>query len=314
MKRQYVAGLVEGVRVDSQFVLRSKELRLARSGEGFLAVELGDRTGVFPGVLFRPDRLACGLSAGDGVTVRGVVTTYRGRPRISIESLSVGRCAREDALPRGELDRHDLHREIEGLIGSVRDPGLHTVVLALFSDQRFMSAFLEAPSSCDEDHPYVGGLAEHTIAVATACRSLADIQPMADGDLLLASALAHDVGKVDALGCETDLRLTDEGRLVGHVALGHVRLAAAISISSVRPPAAAAARLCHAVLAHHEGPDGSGVSPVTLEATLLREADRTDRACSRFLAATRGALRADEAWTPRRGDGRPSLCVPGRRA
>lgn len=312
MKRQYVTDLAEGVRVDSEFVLSSKEFRLARSGEGYLVVELGDRSGSVPGVLFRPDRLACEIAAGTVATVRGVLTTYRGQPRVSIETLAPARrYRREDMVPGGTRDRRELLAEFKRLVAAIEAPAPAALARAVFSDKAFLAAFLASPSSAAEDHPYVGGLLEHTVGVGRACAALGRAHPEVDPDLLLAAALLHDVGKVDALACDTAIRGTDEGRLLGHVALGHARVAAASAASAPSLPAAVLGRLTHAVLAHHDGAGGSGVEPVTLEALLLREADRTDRACSRFLLSTLPAARAEEDWTPSRPGERRSLSVPG---
>ena len=49
MKKQYVTDLAEGARVDAAFALRAKEVREARTGDAYLALDLADRTGVIPG-------------------------------------------------------------------------------------------------------------------------------------------------------------------------------------------------------------------------------------------------------------------------
>jgi hypothetical protein len=40
MKEQYVAGLSEGIVVDSVFVLRARDLRSARTGDAYLSLVL----------------------------------------------------------------------------------------------------------------------------------------------------------------------------------------------------------------------------------------------------------------------------------
>ncbi|MBF8259988.1 MAG: yhaM, partial [Actinobacteria bacterium] len=48
-------------------------------------------------------------------------------------------------------------------------------------------------------HDYIGGLLEHTVSVAEICRFLSAHYEGVDGDLLVAGALLHDIGKVEEL-------------------------------------------------------------------------------------------------------------------
>ena len=312
MKGQYVSDLTEGTRVDSEFALRSKDLRLSRSGEGYLVVELGDRTGDIPGVMFRPARLASELPMGSVVRVRGVVTSYRGQQRVSIDALQPAeRYRREDMVPGGTRDRGELLAELKSLVAQIADPTLAALVRSVFSDRTFAARFLAAPSSASEDHPYVGGLLEHTVGVAVTCSALAEAHPQVDRDELVAAALLHDIGKVDALAYDTTVETTEAGRLLGHVALGHARLLGALASLDQPVDSQAGSRLCHALLAHHDDESDGGIRPVTLEALLLAQADRTDRACSVFLSRTMAAARAGERWTARAAGRGRALSVPG---
>ena len=44
-------------------------------------------------------------------------------------------------------------------------------------------------------HAYLGGLLEHTVAVATMALELCTLHPRLDRDLLLSAAIVHDLGK-----------------------------------------------------------------------------------------------------------------------
>ena len=71
MKRQFSNELAEGARVDTQFVVRAKEMRAARSGDAYLAVEFADRAGHMPGVFFHPSPEASSVPVGAVVTCSG---------------------------------------------------------------------------------------------------------------------------------------------------------------------------------------------------------------------------------------------------
>jgi len=125
----------------------------------------------------------------------------------------------------------------------------------------------------ESHHSYAGGLLEHTVGVATLCRETSQLHPRLRGDLLLAAALVHDVGRTVELGRGPVFRQTDEGRLLGHVHLG-LRLIeerAAMLDPGVR------AELLHAVACHHDVRAAR-----TAEAAVLYHANQLDA-----VAATR---------------------------
>ena len=55
--------------------------------------------------------------------------------------------------------------------------------------------FRRAPCTRAGHHAYLGGLLEHTVAVATLVGEFCQLHPRLDSDLLMAAALLHDVGK-----------------------------------------------------------------------------------------------------------------------
>jgi len=123
------------------------------------------------------------------------------------------------------------------------------------------------PATPDGHHSYAGGLLEHTVGVATICHELAQLHPRLRGDLLLAAALVHDVGRTRELGAPPAFRPTEDGQLLGHVHLGLRTLEAA----------QAPAELLHAVAVHHDVRAAR-----TAEAAVLYHANQLDA-----VAATR---------------------------
>src|SRR3989454_2158865 len=62
-----------------------------------------------------------------------------------------------------------------------------------------LRASLRRLPAAETHHSYAGGLLEHTVGVATICRETAQLHPRLRGDLLIAAALLHDVGRVAEL-------------------------------------------------------------------------------------------------------------------
>lgn len=299
MKSQYVNELAEGTRVDAQFALQAKEMRAARSGDAYLSLDLADKTGRVPAVYFRPDAEATAIPVGAVVRVRGVVTSFRGTKRISVDSLKPAReWDAEDLIASGPRPREELVDELRALVASVQSPDLKAVLRTVFADREFFERFVRCPGAQTYHHAYVGGLLEHTISVAGLCKSVGSQYPGVDVDLLVAAALLHDIGKCDELSFETSIEYTDAGRLMGHVVLGARRVHDAVA--RVRTPRSPdrLMRLEHAILSHHgELEWGSPKRPSTLEALLLHHVDNLDAKAAGFSALLGGAVRAEESWT-----------------
>jgi 3'-5' exoribonuclease len=312
MKEQYVADLSEGSKVDSLFALRSRDLRSARTGEPYLSLELGDRSGRISGVMFRPGELEESVPVGSVVRLRGTVSTFRNVRRITVEALRpVPTFEPGDFLAAGRRDREELVAQLRDLVRRVRDTRLRGVVRAVFGAPGFIDRFVASPAAVGRHHAYVGGLLEHTVSVATLCLGLASAYPQADADLLLAAALLHDVGKTEELTSDLSFELTSVGHLVGHVVLGERLVSHAIEAMQ-RPPAPdVVMRLSHALLAHHgEREWGAPQAPVTIEALLLHHADHTDAQAAAFLEAVSGAAVLQQQWTDRTNGFGRALMVP----
>lgn len=299
MKERFVADLVEGMRVDSVFALAARELRSSRGGTAYLWLELGDRTGRIPAVLFRPDADASAVPVGSAVRVAGTVTSYRGVRRVSVDSLrACDGFDRSDLLAEGPRDRGEMLRRLERLASLVRHPALRALVTAVLGEPAFRERFAACPASQTRHHAYLGGLLEHTVAVAELCLATAAVYDAVDRDLLLAAALLHDVGKVDELAFDISVEYTDAGRLLGHVVLGERRVRDAAGSLRQALPEDLLVRLSHVLLAHHgELEWGSPKRPAVMEALLLHHADNLDAKAKGFLELVSGAVACEERWT-----------------
>jgi 3'-5' exoribonuclease len=312
MKEQYVKGLVEGEAVDSVFALRSRDLRPTRTGESYLAMELADRSGRIPAVMFGARAGEGAVPVGSVVRVRGTVTSFRGQRRISADWLAIEDGADSaDLLAAGLRDTDELLGFLESLMGEVRHPGLRAVLARVFGDAAFMERFARCPAAQTHHHAYVGGLLEHTVSVAATCQAVGQGYDAVDADLLLAAALLHDIGKVDELAFETSIEYTDQGRLIGHVVLGERRVADAMAHVGEVLPRTMALRLSHVLLSHHgELEWGSPKRPCTLEALVLHHVDNLDAKIAGFLTAVTGANGLEDRWTDADNLFRRPLFVP----
>src|SRR6185369_3383876 len=82
------------------------------------------------------------------------------------------------------------------------------------------AALRRSPCTRAAHHAYLGGLLEHTVAVATLAVDTCALHPRLDQDLLLTAAIVHDLGRTREFTLGAEIGLTDEGRLLRHVEIG----------------------------------------------------------------------------------------------
>jgi 3'-5' exoribonuclease len=285
---QTIATLRDGDLVEAVFACARKERLLARSGAPYLTVELRDQTGSVTGRAFDDaDLLAGRFERGDLVRVRGRAKSFRGDIQVTVEQIARVDAGDEEAarfLPVSRRDLDELEGFLEHLAREVYDPGYKALLDRLLADRELRAGLRRAPCSLPSSgparssvhHAFLGGLLEHTVAVAMMAVELCAVHPRLDRDLLLCAALVHDLGKAREYAYGAEITRTEEGRMLGHVELG-LRLIAAHA-----PPALAAERrlaLEHCVLTHHggDGPAGAGTQRfASAEALALQRLNALD--------------------------------------
>ena len=148
----------------------------------------------------------------------------------------------------------ELEGFLEHLVGEVYDQRLRAVVEAVFGGEPVATELRRAPCTRGGHHAYLGGLLEHTVAVGTLVSELCQLHPRLNSDLLMAAALLHDVGKTREFAYGAEFAISEEGAMLGHLAIG-----AEIIGGPARRLLADEQRLAllHCVLSHH-GPEAAG--------------------------------------------------------
>lgn len=263
-----IQGMRDGSPVEGVYAVRRKERRLSRRGTPFLSLTLADRSGAVRAVVLdEADFFAGRFQEGDRVRIAGRVSERGGRRELVVNHLrpAEDEVAAEDLLPRSHRDPEELWGFVLHLAGEVSDPGLRAVLDRLTGDADLARAWRTMPCSSSGHHAYLGGLVEHTVGVAALAQTLSQWHPRIDPDLLLTAALVHDVGHARAFRLAATFEPTEEGRLMGHVAIGLDIVAAASR--AVGLPEARRLALMHAVAWHHGPPPGAapgGASPEAL--------------------------------------------------
>jgi 3'-5' exoribonuclease len=254
---QVVGTLRDGDAVDAVFACARKDRLLARSGSPYLAVELRDRTGTIQGRAFRDADLLSGrFDRGDLVRVVGRVARFRDELQLELDRVEravAGAADPTSFLPAAYRDLDELDGFLEHLAREVCDPEYRRLLDTLLGDAVLRAAWRRAPCTQGGHHAYLGGLLEHTVAVATLAQELALQHVRLNGDLLLTAAIVHDLGKTREFTYGATIGRSEEGRMLGHVQLGLRMLddRGAAILGEARMLA-----LAHCVLCHH-GPEAA---------------------------------------------------------
>lgn len=265
-----IATLQAGQPVEGVYAVRRKERRLTRQGAPFLALTLADASGSLPAMIFdQPDFFGERFEEGDRVRIAGRVGGRDGRLQITVTHLRPAgdEVGAQELLPRSHRDPDELFGFVLHLADEVADPGLRSLLGALTGDDDLARAWQTMPCTRSGHHAYMGGLVEHTVGVASLAQTLCTWHPRIDSDLLLAAALVHDIGHARAFRLGATFELTDEGRLVGHVAIGHALVEDAARRAGL--DAGRRAHLLHAIDWHHGPPPGQPAGGATPEALAL---------------------------------------------
>jgi 3'-5' exoribonuclease len=280
------------------FLCTEKSMRMGRGGE-YVAAMLQDATGeLVARVLDNVDRLKDEFDAGEFVKAQGRLVAFNGRSQFQIDTIRRVMLApdsqdrregfREALLvPTAPRPVEEMWAELEQIVAGVANPHLRTLLTAIVTANA--EKLKTWPAARTVHHAYRGGFLEHILKVAAIGRSLA-VAYDADADLIVAGALLHDIGKLQELEYDITTSYTRDGNLIGHITLGALQVAEAISRISGFPDAQRSA-LIHLIVSHHgERDHGSPVEPMSVEAYILAAADNLDATINQV----RHAIRQDD--------------------
>jgi 3'-5' exoribonuclease len=189
------------------------------------------------------------------------------------------------SLPASQVER--LWNEFHGFLDSILNPHLQALRAKIWGDERRAAKYKWHVSAVGHHHNYMGGNIEHVVGIMRAVEALTTSYPQIDRELVLFGAAVHDLGKLDEYAVDATIRVTDEGKLRGHLVMGAetvAQLVEELRAEGHEFPKTLQDHLVHMILSHHgRGAWGSPKPPATPEAFLLHQADYIDSQVKGFL-------------------------------
>jgi 3'-5' exoribonuclease len=290
----YINDMVENMPVEGVYLVRDKNSAMTRAGKPYIALNLGDKTGLVKGRIWdNAEALGKHFETGDIVRVKAFAIKYQSTLQLNITAIDKHVPADgslDEFLPVSALDAGACLDELRGIIDSIGNQYLRALLQSLFADDDFVTAFKRAPAAKSIHHDYLGGLIEHTLNVTRLARDI-------DTDILLTGAIVHDIGKTRELSFERSFEYTDSGRLIGHIMLGVDIISAHIARID-HFPAELADIVKHCILSHHGQLEfGSPKRPKIMEAFLLAYLDDIDAKMYAVASFIRQEKKDGSQWT-----------------
>lgn len=302
MKKSFIAHLKRGERVDSDFLLQSKERRVAKNGSAYLDLEFRDASGSLRGKLWDCDRLKFDFEVDDIVHVTGCVEEFQGTRQISVQTIR--KETRDDLslldyLPRTERDPDQMYVELLDRLRSLPEGPIQQLLLAVLEDPEIAPKYKLAPAAVSLHHAFLGGLLEHVTSLWKLADKLCDHYPWLDRSLVLAGIVLHDLGKIEELHFNRAFRYSTRGQL-----LGHIVIALEIVRDKMRAipdfPISLKNQIEHIILSHHGKLEfGSPKEPMFPEALAVHYLDELDSKLESMHAQYEAEKDREGDWTSR---------------
>lgn len=286
---RYIEQLQDGENVSEVYLCKNKIVGKTKSGKSYYSLLLQDKTGSIDAKIWELNNGIGHFDSMNYVRVDGQITTFNNALQLNVKKIRIadeGEYVQDDYMPCTKKDVDEMFSDLLKLVDSLEHPYYKTLLKSFFVDDKEIAAEFKRHSAAKSiHHGYIGGLLEHSLAVARMCDYYTTYYKRLNRDLLITAALLHDIGKIYELSGFPENDYTDAGQLLGHIVMGTMMIRDRIK-DIPDFPAKAANELEHCILAHHgELEYGSPKKPALLEALALSFADNTDAKIQTFMEA-----------------------------
>ncbi|MBN1493131.1 MAG: HD domain-containing protein [Candidatus Omnitrophica bacterium] len=300
MKKIFISDINGNGPLSTYFLVAQKERKLKKNGEPYWRLSLADRTGSIDANMWDNINEATSvLETSPIVAVIADIGEYKGQPQLTVRQITA---LSDDEYDIADLikalpDRDKVFAAVVAYIREVKEPFLRTLIDTFLNDTDLMDKFKRCPGGMLWHHAYIGGLLQHTFEVMRLGIEMCAINPEVDRDLVIVGGFLHDMGKIYELDYELSFNYTDQGRLLGHIAIGYEILERqANKIPGF--PDDLLMELKHIVLSHQgEYEQRSPTLPQTIEACIVYHCDNLSSQTNAFKSVVFGPRMEGESWS-----------------
>lgn len=301
MKSPYVSELQPNQAIVATFLVQYKDIRQKKTGEPYLSLILGDRTGEIDAKMWdNVPEVMDTFDRDDFLKVRGLLQVYQNRLQLTIHKLQKQTDTDvdfTDYFPASLRHPDEMFAELMGVIGAVQNPHLRALLTGMMEDPEISRRYKIAPAAKSIHHAYIGGLIEHVLSLCSLARMTAAHYPHVDADLLMTGVVLHDIGKIHELTYDRSFGYSSEGQLLGHIIIALRMVDEKARLIPGFPPKLRTL-VDHLIVSHHGQMDfGSPKVPLFPEALLLHHLDNLDSKMEAMRAFLHKDRHVDGCWT-----------------
>ena len=277
---RHITDLKDGENIVEHYLCKKRQTGKTRSGKNYLSLTLADKTGVVEAKVWDLNNQIQSFEENDFIKIDGEVQIFNNELQIKVNRIrksTEGEYDKMDYIPSSDKDINAIYAQLEDYIKSIENTYLKQLLESILIKNKTINSALKIHSAAKNmHHSYMGGLAEHTLSVVQICDFLGERYKKVNRDILLTSALLHDIGKIYELSPFPENDYTDEGQLIGHIIImNDIITEEASKIPGF--PDKLKNLVKHCILSHHgEFEFGSPKKPQIIEAFILHCADNTD--------------------------------------
>ncbi|MBI2816290.1 MAG: phosphohydrolase [Acidobacteria bacterium] len=280
MKQIYTRDLRPNQVIISEFLVRSKEVRLKKSGENYLSLALADKTGEVDAKMWENvEEVHDTFERDDFIKIKAAVQVFRNKPQLTLHKLrrlEDHEVDLADFFPRSARDSEEMWRELVDVIDGMQNVHLKTLLGKIVANPDIAARLKLAPAAKTLHHAYLGGLLEHILSLCSLSKLVVQNYKGIDLDLLLTGVVLHDLGKIYELSYSRSFNYTSEGQLLGHMIL-EIEIVHRALAEIPDFPRPLQTLLEHLIISHHGQYEfGSPKLPMFPEALMLHYLDDMD--------------------------------------
>jgi 3'-5' exoribonuclease len=273
-----IAQIGVGEQVDHYLFIKQSIKAFTTTGNPFMTLILQDKSGDIEAKLWDTNEEHERLYHSEAIVrVGGEIQHYRGKNQLRIKSIRPLKddeiISVSDLVPSAEKPKEVLLEELMQFFFEMENPQIQRITRHLL--KKHQQEIMTYPAATKNHHDYVSGLIDHIVSMLKLGKSLCDLYPSLNKDLLYAGIILHDVGKVTELSGPIATTYTIEGNLLGHITIMVNEIAKAAE--ELKIEGEEVMLLQHMVLSHHGKEEwGSPKKPMLREAEMLHYIDNID--------------------------------------
>lgn len=281
---RYLLEYAEGERVVAFCLVKAKEVGVTSNQSEYLNLELGDRSGTMTAKLWDvTEELKVSIQVKSIIKIDAMVQNYRGKKQLVIQRVRLAspsdEVMMEALVPVSPFPVEELWAKLERYVGEIKSQVLQAIVREVLQDEEISGRLRQFPAGVKMHHNYFHGLLEHIVSLLTAAERLLPLYPHVEKDVLYATCILHDIGKLYELSDAVAPDYTTPGQLIGHLVMGVELVSGICRKLGIPLGQAEVLHLKHCMLSHHgdvENGWGSAVSGKTPTAVMFHYLDQID--------------------------------------